>query len=551
MDIRFHNASAGDWRADCTLIFTTEGQRIQEVAPALCKAAPWLEITPALRDITGKKNEQVVLYGHPDLPLPRVLSSGLGKAASLNMQTLRDAVAKAVTACRARSYETLGIPVEVLDGLAETLGSSREELVKETVAAALLSLYRCDAYRSQKNGPTPGGKAAGKSAAAQKAGSTKGTVENAAGNDEDGTPPDPRWLALLFTEKTTPDAAHRAAREAEAEAAGIMLAQDLSNGPANYITPDVLAQRAKKLASSHGFSCTVFGPEEIRKRGMGAFWAVARGAREEPRFIVLEHCPKGKEKDAPLVLIGKGITFDTGGISLKPPAKMHEMKGDMGGAAAVLGFFAALGQMPGADELPRVVGLIPTTENMPGGNATRPGDVVVTHSGKTVEILNTDAEGRLILCDAISYAQKEYAPLAVVDIATLTGACVIALGDYGTGLFTGDKELRATLMDAAEKTGDLFWPLPLWDEYDSNLKSDVADMANIGPREGGSINAALFLRRFVEKGTRWAHLDIAGPGYVAKGSPLHPVPGGTGVGVRVFCELARHFSGKEKKKGAR
>jgi Leucyl aminopeptidase len=277
--------------------------------------------------------------------------------------------------------------------------------------------------------------------------------------------------------------------------------------------------------------------EEIREKGMGALMAVGKGARHSPRFIVLEHCPKGKENDDPIVIVGKGITFDSGGISLKPPAKMHEMKGDMGGGAAVLGFFAALGAMPDPEEMPRIIGLVPAAENMPGGNATRPGDVITTLSGKTVEIHNTDAEGRLILCDALAYAQQQWKPAVLLDFATLTGACVIALGDFGAGVFTHDKGLRRAILDAAEDTGDLMWPMPLWDEYDSNLKSDVADMTNTGPREGGAVNAALFLRRFVEKDTRWAHLDIAGPGYVVQTSPLHPVSGGTGVGVRLLCRM--------------
>ena len=512
MDIRFQNASGGEWRADCVLVFSFEAASPAAVAPALWKNSPWLEITPALRDFSGKQDEQALLYGHPDLPLSRVLAAGLGKTEKFSLNIFRAAVAKAVAFCRARNFATLGLPVEVLDSIAKTAKVTREVLVKEAVTASLLSLYRCDAYRSKK----------------------------AEGEDTDDKGADPRWLALLFTEKETPDPAHRAAREGEAEAKGILLAQDLSNGPANYITPSVLAEEARKLARAHGFTCKVLDAQQIQDAGMGAFWAVARGAKEEPRFIILEHCPKGKEAQDPFIVIGKGITFDTGGISLKPAAKMHEMKGDMGGAAAVLGFFAALGQFPDADDLPRVIGLIASTENMPDGNATRPGDVVTTFCGKTVEILNTDAEGRLVLCDAFGYAQKEWKPTAIVDLATLTGACVIALGDLGTGLFTDDGTLRRAIMDAAEYTGDLVWPLPMWDDYDPNLKSDVADMANIGPREGGSIHAALFLRRFIEKGTRWAHLDIAGPGYVVKPSPLHPVPGGTGVGVRILCQLLRN-----------
>ncbi len=504
MDIRFQNASGGEWNADCVLIFAFEKDSPASVAPSLWERAPWLEISPGLRDFSGKKDQQSLLYGHPELPLSRVLLTGLGAADKCRLGIFRDSVAKAVQYCRAHGFAGLGLPVENLDKLAEALTLSREELVREAVASALLGLYRTDVYRSAA---------------------------------KENTPADPRRLTLLFTEKETPDGAHKAARQGEAEAAGVRLARDLANGPGNHITPTVLAEEAQKLARAHGFACKVLDGEEIREKGMGALWAVARGSRQDPRFIVLEYCPKGKEAEKPVVLVGKGITFDTGGISLKPPAKMHEMKGDMGGAAAVLGFFAALGASPDAEKFTRIVGLIPTAENMPDGNATRPGDVVTTLSGKTVEILNTDAEGRLILCDALCYAQQEWSPAAVIDLATLTGACVIALGDNGAGLFTEDKRLRRAILDAADEAGDLVWPLPLWDAYDKYLESDVADLTNMGPREGASLVAALFLRRFIEKGVRWAHLDIAGPGYVVKSSPLHPVPGGTGVGVRLLCRL--------------
>jgi leucyl aminopeptidase len=529
MDIRFQNASGKGqtlpWTADCTIVFAFEQEAPSSFAPSLWEVAPWLEISPGLRDFRAKKEERSLLYGHPENPLSRVLLCGLGSKDTFKLNLFRDSVARAVQFCRDKGFATIGLPVENLDrlvqegrspalpgaGLGDTGGEasryvSREILIREAVASALLSLYRNDDWRSKK---------------------------------EEDSPADPRWLALLFTEKEIPDAAHRAARQGEAEAGGVILARHLSNGPGNHITPAVLAEEACKLAKAHGFACTVFDQEQIEARGMGALFAVGRGSVQGPRFIVLEHCPKGKEQDKPLVVVGKGITFDTGGISLKPAAKMHEMKGDMGGAAAVLGFFHALGSFADADELPRVVGLVPAAENMPGGNATRPGDVITTLSGKTVEILNTDAEGRLILCDALTYAQQEYTPAAVIDLATLTGASVIALGDYGSGLFTEDCSLRKAIMDGAEDTGDLVWPMPLWDEYDANLKSDVADFSNMGSREGAAIVAALFLRRFIEKGTRWAHLDIAGPGYVVKSAPLLPVAGGTGMGVRLLCRCLR------------
>ena len=510
MDIRFQNSAGDSWRADCVLAFVFEKDHPSAYAPVLWQRAPWLEISPALRDSTGKKDEQIMLYGHPDLPLSRVLLSGLGGREKFTMNVFRAAVAKAVQACQARSFATIGLPVEILDRLvALSVADSREILVREAAAAALLALHKTEGYRSL------------------------------AGEEEGGGPSGPRAFSFLFTEQHTPDPAHRAARQGEAEASGVILARDLANGPANHVTPEVLAEEAQKLARAHGFSCTVLNGGQIRERGMGTLWAVARGARVDPRFIILEHCPKGKERDKPVIVAGKGITFDSGGISLKPAAKMWEMKSDMGGAAAVLGLFAAVGALPDADELPRTIGLIPAAENMPGGDATRPGDVVTTLSGKTVEIMNTDAEGRLVLCDALTYAQQEWTPAVLLDVATLTGACVVALGDYGSGLFTDDKMLRHAILDAAEDAGDLFWPLPLWDDYDSNLKSDVADMTNMGPREGGAINAALFLRRFIEKDTRWAHLDIAGPGWIAKSSPLLPVAGATGVGVRLLCRLLR------------
>ncbi len=504
MDFTFLTASGAAWEADCTLLFLRPGQEPAVVAPALAEAAPWSEISPGRKDFQGKKDERVMLYGHPDIPLPRLLLCGLGEKPEMN--DLRAAVAKALRHCRDLRLAALGLSEENLRELAGFFDLSLPALLKEVVFAALAGLYRCEEYR---------------------------------GKPDPALAPDPRRLTLLTTAKRLDDDLLRAARQAEAEAAGVLLARGLVNGPANVITPERLAEEADALALRHGYKLTVRGLEAIEALGMGAFLFVGQGARREPRFIELEYCPAGAEHDEPLILVGKGITFDTGGISLKPPLKMHEMKGDMGGAAAVLGFFAALGRMPDKEAFPRVIGLIPSCENMPGGNAGRPGDVVTTMSGKTVEILNTDAEGRLILCDALAYAQKHYKAKAIVDVATLTGACVVALGDLGAGVFTRDRQLRALVLDAADATGELYWPLPLWKEYDDLLKSDTADFANVGPREGGALNAALFLNRFIEEQTRWVHLDIAGPGYVSKATPLSPVPGGTGTGVRIFCSLAR------------
>ncbi|MDL2279724.1 leucyl aminopeptidase [Desulfovibrio sp. OttesenSCG-928-G11] len=530
MDIDFQNAASGGWRLDCALLFICENESPVSCAPGLLEQAPWLEISPGLRDVRGKKDECALLYGHPDNAVSRVLVWGLGKRERFTENILRKAVARAVQFCRDKGFARLGLPVEALDALIGTTDLTRETLLRESVAAALLCLAPPKGERLLQGGgakPVPLG-----GPAAQKL-ETRADDKDA----EDGDLPDPRVFSLLFTATATPEAARLAARSGEAEALGVRYARALANVPGNLLPPAMLAEKAGQLAQKHGFKCSVLDEEALKELGMGALLAVGRGSSRGPRFIILEHCPKGREQDDPIILAGKGVTFDSGGISLKAAAKMHEMKSDMGGAAAVLGFFETLGNLPEPQKTPRIIGLIAAAENMPGGNATRPGDVIKTFSGLTVEILNTDAEGRLVLCDALAYAQKHWRPALLLDLATLTGACVVALGDYGSGLFTDDEALRADILAAAAAAGDLVWPLPLWDDYDDNLKSDFADIGNMGPREGGAINAALFLRRFIDKGVRWAHLDIAGPGYVSKSSPLLPLAGGTGVGVRLLCRL--------------
>jgi len=301
---------------------------------------------------------------------------------------------------------------------------------------------------------------------------------------------------------------------------GVTFARELANRPANHCTPTQLASHAEELAREAKLKVEVLGRKEIEKLGMGSFLAVAQGSEEPPRFIVLRYAGAAPD-DAPVVLVGKGITFDTGGISIKPAAEMDEMKFDMGGAASVLGTFRAIAQLK-----PRVnlVGLIPTCENMPSGRAVKPGDVVKSLAGKTIEILNTDAEGRLILCDALTYAER-FKPKAVVDIATLTGACVVALGHHRSGMFTPHDELADALSRAGDAALDPCWRMPVDTEYDEALKSNFADIANVGPRAGGAITAAMFLKRFTDK-LRWAHLDIAGTAWKSgaqKGATGRPV----------------------------
>jgi leucyl aminopeptidase len=309
-------------------------------------------------------------------------------------------------------------------------------------------------------------------------------------------------------------------RRGAAIAAGIGAARELANRPGNHCTPSDLAEHAKKLGKSHGLKVEVLERGDCEKLGMGSFLAVAQGSHEPPKFIVARYNGAGKN-DAPVVLVGKGITFDTGGISIKPSAEMDEMKFDMGGAASVMGTLRAVAQLKAKVNL---IGVVPACENMPDGKSVKPGDVVTSMSGQTIEILNTDAEGRLILCDALTYSER-FKPAAVVDIATLTGACVIALGHHRTGLFSADDALAAELQAAGDAAIDPAWRMPLDDEYDEGLKSNFADMANIGGRAGGAVTAAMFLKRFTSK-LRWAHLDIAGTAWKSgqsKGATGRPV----------------------------
>ncbi len=335
-------------------------------------------------------------------------------------------------------------------------------------------------------------------------------------------PPAPRLERVhLVADKATAAALDAGLQQGRAIAAGMTLARECGNRPANHCTPSDLADEAKALAKAHGLKLEVLERKDCEKLGMGAFLAVAQASAQAPKFIVLRW-NGGTKNAAPVVLVGKGITFDTGGISLKPAAEMDEMKYDMGGAASVLGTLRAAAEL----KLKlNVIGVIAACENMPGGNAVKPGDVVTSLSGQTIEILNTDAEGRLILCDALTYVER-FKPAAVVDIATLTGACVIALGHHRSGLFSPSDVLADELLAAGERGADPAWRLPLDSEYDEGLKSNFADMGNVGGRAGGAITAAKFLQRYTAK-FDWAHLDIAGTAWksgAAKGGTGRPVP---------------------------
>ncbi len=335
------------------------------------------------------------------------------------------------------------------------------------------------------------------------------------------TPKDPKLSQVSFLSDNSTTHQHAIA-QGQATALGMALTQDLANMPSNFCTPVHLAQTAIELGKTAGFEVKVLERDEMIQMGMGAFMAVAQGSDTPPKLITLQY-NGGNKNQAPIALVGKGVTFDTGGISLKPGASMDEMKYDMGGAATVLGVFKALAELKPAIN---VVGVIPSTENMPSGKAIKPGDVVTSLSGQTIEILNTDAEGRLLLCDALTYAQRTFKPGLVIDIATLTGACIIALGNHVSGLLGNDQPLIDRLLQAGQTTYDRFWQLPLGEEWDEQLKSNFADMANIGGREGGTITAAQFLARYTKE-VKWAHLDIAGTAWQSganKGATGRPVP---------------------------
>lgn len=481
------------------VVLACKGENPASACSECDAAAPWFAIAPGLRDFQGDASELTLFHGLPDLELPRVLAVGLGPRDKVTLDVVRRALGAALAHCRHLGFEGLLLPVSQLSRLPG--GSLR--LVEEAVCGALLGLYRFTRLRSPK--------------------------------DDDRA--DPRWLALGITEDSTPDDVHAAARRGEYASMGVKLARDLANCPPNIMTPAAMAEAAESLARRQQLRCEIFGPEALREMGCNTLLAVAQGSAQEARLLVLEHCPKGHEDDKPLIFIGKGLTFDSGGICIKPAANMHQMKSDMSGAAAVLGAMESIA----LQDLPcRVVAVIPCAENMPGGNAMRPGDVVTSLSGKTVEILNTDAEGRLVLCDAISYALKHWKPCALVDIATLTGACAVALGTEVAGLFSDDATLTERIRAIGGVVGEPFWPLPLWEGYQENLKSEVADLSHMGPREGGAINAALFLKNFVDPDIAWAHLDIAGTDWAFKKTALSPV-GAMGFGVRTLTELARTY----------
>jgi leucyl aminopeptidase len=469
-------------RSGCVVIGVFEPRQLTAAGAALDRAARG-HLTALLKrgDMEGKTGTTLMLQQLPRVAAARVLLVGLGRERDFDDGKFRNAVGKAVAALK-----QTGVTDAVL---CLSAGVKQRDIAWRAAQAAIAATdaaYRFDRMKSKRE-PARG----------------------------------VRHLTLLVSDRNDLKAGQTGLRQGAAIAHGMSLARDLGNLPGNVCTPSYLAEAARALAKQHKLGVQVLERKDMEKLGMGSLLSVARGSHEPPKLIVLKY-DGGPRGEKPYALVGKGVTFDTGGISLKPAPEMDEMKFDMCGAASVLGTLRAVAEL----KLPvNVVGVIPATENMPGGAATKPGDIVTSMSGLTVEILNTDAEGRLILCDALTYAER-FEPQAVVDIATLTGACVIALGHVASGLFSNDDTLAAELLAAGQTAHDRTWQLPLWDDYQEQLKSNFADFANIGGRPAGSVTAACFLARFTKK-FKWAHLDIAGVAWksgAAKGATGRPVP---------------------------
>lgn len=485
MDFTIKCGNPEKQRSACLVVGLFESRRLSAAAKTIDSASKKY-LTNILKrgDIDGKIGQSLLLHNIPGIASSRVLLVGCGKEKGLSASHYRKIVTNSIN-----KLKTTGA-TEAVSCLSELNVKSRDEYwkIRQFVEISHSTLYQFNQLKSKNKKP-------------------KNKL---------------RKLVLMVPERKDFATGEQAIKDGTAIAKGVSLARDLANLPANICTPSYLADQAKKLGRTQkSIKVTVLDEAAMKKMGMGSLLSVSQGSHQPAKLISMEY-KGGKKGEKPVVLVGKGVTFDTGGISIKPSAAMDEMKYDMCGAASVLGTIMAISEMG----LPiNVVGVVPTVENMPGGEATRPGDIYTSMSGQTIEVLNTDAEGRLILCDALTYSER-FNPIAVIDIATLTGACVVALGKHASGLLTNHDPLAKEILDAGESTGDRAWQLPLWDEYQSQIDSPFADMANIGGREAGTITAACFLSRFTKK-FHWAHIDIAGTAWLTgkkKGATGRPVP---------------------------
>jgi leucyl aminopeptidase len=485
MEFNIKSGSPEKQRVACVIVGVFESRKLTLAADLLDRISNGF-ISDVLKrgDMEGKLGSTLLLHAVPHTLCDRVMLVGLGKEREFRAKEYREAIRASIKALTQTSA------AEAVSYLSELTVKKHdvEWMIEQATVITLDTLYRFDRFKSKSDEPQR----------------------------------EPKKLTLAVPRRSDLADGEKGLARGQAIADGMRLAKDLGNLPGNVCTPSYLAEQAREMAGVVGAEAEILDEAAIRELGMGSFLSVAKGSVQPPRLVVLKHWGAKSKHDAPVVLVGKGITFDSGGISLKPGEAMDEMKYDMCGAATVLGAFRAAAGM----KLPiNLVAIVPTCENMPSGNANKPGDIVTSMSGQTIEILNTDAEGRLILCDALTYAER-FTPAAVIDVATLTGACVIALGHVTSGLFSNQDSLAKDLVAAGEEVGDRAWHMPLFEEYQEQLKSPFADMANIGGRPGGSITAACFLSRFA-KAYDWAHLDIAGTAWKSgkdKGATGRPVP---------------------------
>lgn len=448
------------------------------------------------KGFVAKLNKTIVLPTYRKIPAKRIMLVGMGRKKDVTLDKIRQAAGTTASTIRGMGINEIA---SVMDSIDISLPVS--EWYQAYIEGVLLALYKYQRYKY--------------------------------------VPPEEQQelkaLTLLLFNKEASVPAREAIKQGQIIADAVYFTRDLINTPAQDKTPTVLAGVAKKLATELRIQCKVLSRPELKKLGMGGLLGVAQGSVQPPKFIILEYNARAKNQDT-IILVGKGITFDSGGICLKQAKDMDLMKTDMSGGAVVMGAIKAISKM----KLPqRIVGLIPCTENMPSGSAIKPGDIIRFYSGKTAEVANTDAEGRLILADALAFAEK-YQPSAVIDLATLTGSCVVALGTVATGMMGNNEELKKRVKSAGEKSWERVWELPLWEEYQEQIKSDIADMKNIGGPYAGAITAACFLSKFTEK-YPWVHLDIAGTSWCEKNN-AYTQKGASGVGVRLLVQLVRNWA---------
>jgi leucyl aminopeptidase len=498
MDTRLIAANPAEVETECLVIFSLDHGSNKKPEPALAAKHPGLEAAVAelvsSGEISGKACEAVLLHHPRGLKAKRLLVIGCGKAKNFSHLELRKAAGTALRALKPRMIKSCAFTIP-------ELATGSEDAVRSIVEGAYVADFDPDTYRSDRKDFSM------------------------------------KEITLIAPAGADQGKLQRTLEQARIIGESQNFTRELVNEPSNRLTPTILADRAKKMCESVGLKCELMGPDKIKEMKMGAFWSVAQGSDEEPRLIVMQYTPQGAPEKPVLGLVGKGITFDTGGISIKPADGMEKMKYDMAGGAAMIGAMRAIALLK---PKVKVIGIVCATENMPSGKAQKPGDVQIAMSGKSIEIINTDAEGRLVLADGLHYA-KTLGCTHLIDAATLTGACVVALGGVNAGVFSNHEDIYQHFTRALTRSGEKFWRLPLDQEYLDMIRSSIADIMNTGGRWGGASTAAVFLKEFAED-TPWIHLDIAGTAWIDENKPWI-AKGPSGIAVRSLVEFVKTFEG--------